>query len=276
MQIRFVKMEGLGNDFMVAEWPKDAPEPRADTVSRWADRRFGIGFDSLLLVQRRTDDGSDAAYRVLNADGGEAQQCGNGARCIAAYLTAGEPGQLQLSSLGGRVSAEVLNDGRVRLCLGEPNFEVSSLPFLPPQGSADGDSYSLDVDGSKQTFRVCSMSNPHAVISVDSVAAAEVARIGAAFGAHEAFPEGVNVGFCQRLSRTELRLRVSERGIGETMACGTGAAAAMAVGRLAAELDETVDVRLPGGILTVSWPGPGEDLWQTGAATTVYEGSIRL
>lgn len=273
MQLKFTKMEGLGNDFMIVEWPRGAPALTPAQVSAWADRRFGVGFDSLLLVDRAPAAAADAAYRVLNADGGEAEQCGNGARCIARYLSAGAPAQMMLASLGGSIAAEVLEDGNVRVNLGEPDFDPASLPF---RATGEGPDYELELDAGPARFRVCSMGNPHAVIEVDSVDTAPVGILGRQLGAHPDFPQGVNVGFAERLDSGHLRLRVHERGIGETRACGTGAAAAMAVGRQYDRLAETVEVQLPGGTLTVSWEGPGQDLWQTGAATTVYEGTINL
>jgi diaminopimelate epimerase len=274
MQLNFVKMEGLGNDFMVVEWPADARPVSTQQVVRWADRRFGVGFDSLLLVDRGQQQGGVAAsYRVLNADGSEAEQCGNGARCIARYLAEGRPADMTLASLGGVIAAQVLASGSVRVNLGEPDFRPAALPFA---ATGDGPDYHLSLPSGDISFQVCSMGNPHAVTAVNAVDLAAVANVGATLGAHPSFPKGVNVGFVQRIDSTHLRLRVHERGIGETRACGTGAAAAMAVGRRFGDLDETVEVQLPGGVLTVSWPGPGTDLWQTGPATTVYEGTIDL
>jgi diaminopimelate epimerase len=273
MQLKFAKMQGLGNDFMLVEWPDGEPPPTVERVRAWADRRSGVGFDSLLLVARRSAAEVDAAYRVVNADGGEAEQCGNGARCIASYLSRARPARVVLRSLGGDITAEVLADGSVRVNLGEPDFSAQSLPFLT---SADGPEYELDLDAGKVRFRICSMGNPHAVIDVDSVDEAPVGILGPQMNAHASFPHGVNVGFVERVDPGRLRLRVHERGVGETRACGTGAAAAMAVGRRYQGLDETVEVRLPGGALTISWAGPGEDLWQTGPATAVYEGTIDL
>lgn len=273
MELKFVKMHGLGNDFILVEWPDGVPTPSADRVRAWADRRTGIGFDSLLLVDRNRGGTADAAYRVLNADGGEAEQCGNGARCIARYLSPTGPAELRLASPGGDVAAEVLTDGHVRIDMGEPDFRPESLPFLT---EAAGPDYTLGLQAGPVRFRVCSMGNPHAVIEVDSVDTAPVGILGPQMGSHASFPKGVNVGFVERIDARHLRLRVYERGIGETRACGTGAAAAVAVGRRYGALAEQVDVSLPGGTLSVSWSGPGDDLWQTGPATVVYEGTIAL
>jgi diaminopimelate epimerase len=277
MQLKFVKMHGLGNDFMLVEWPAGRAMPAPDLVRRLGDRRRGVGFDSLLLV----DPG--ASYRVFNADGGEAEQCGNGARCIAAFLANGRPQDMELASRVGPVGAKVADAGVVSINLGEPAFEPAALPFLPASaapaaGAAAGaaDRYRLELASGPVEFAVVSMGNPHAVIAVDSVDAAPVGIIGAELAVHAAFPEGVNVGFAERVSSSKIRLRVYERGIGETLACGTGAAAAVATGRRRGELDANVTVALPGGKLIVDWPGAGADLWQTGQTTAVYEGLIEI
>jgi len=270
MPLNFVKMEGLGNDFMVVDWPVDRPAPAPAIVRRWSDRRRGVGFDSLLLVDR-SGGPAGAAYRVINADGGEAGQCGNGARCIARYLTGGEPAELMLASRGGPVEARVLADGRVSINLGEPDFRPAALPFLE---SAEADRYRRALEAGEVTFGVVSMGNPHAVIEVDSVMTAPVGILGEQLGRHPDFPEGVNVGFVEINDPGHVRLRVFERGVGETLACGTGAAAAVAIGRRRGRLAEHVDVSLPGGVLAVSWPGPGAPLWQTGQTSKVYEGLI--
>lgn len=267
MQLKFTKMHGLGNDFMIAAWPKGQPLPSEELVQQWSDRRTGVGFDSLLLVE----DGP--AYRVINADGGEAGQCGNGARCIAAWLSKGQPGEFELASAAGVIPARVEAGGIVAVNLGEPQFSPAALPFTADE---EKDSYKLELNSGPLEFGIVSMGNPHAVINVDSVDDAAVGIIGAELAAHSSFPESVNVGFVEQLSAGHLRLRVFERGVGETLACGTGAAAAVATGRRRGVLDARVDVDLPGGRLTVEWPGAGSDLWQTGQTTLVYEGLIEL
>jgi diaminopimelate epimerase len=267
MQLKFVKMQGLGNDFMVVEWPGDRPLPAPALVRRWADRRLGVGFDSLLVI------GPGPSYRVFNADGSEAEQCGNGARCIAAYLAHGEPQTLELHSAAGAVAADVRQGGIVSIDLGVPDFRPESLPFAAAEAA---DRYRLDLESGPVEFGIVSMGNPHAVIEVDSVDRAPVGIIGAELTAHPAFAESVNVGFMQRVSASEIRLRVYERGVGETLACGTGAAAAVATGRRRGQLEASVDVELPGGRLRVDWPGDGAELWQTGQTTQVYEGLIEL
>jgi diaminopimelate epimerase len=267
MQLKFVKMHGLGNDFMLVEWPDKEPPPSPDRIRAWGDRRLGVGFDSLLLV------GPEGRYRVFNADGGEAGQCGNGARCIAALRARGRAQETTLESAAGPVRARVGQNGLVSIDLGEPDFSPQALPFT---ARAEADSYRLELASGPVEFGIVSMGNPHAVISVDSVEDARVGIIGAELSVHPAFPEGVNVGFAARDSRTRLKLRVYERGVGETRACGTGAAAAVATGRRRGLLDASVTVELPGGELEVDWPGAGEDLWQTGQTTKVYEGLIEL
>ncbi len=273
MQLSFTKMQGLGNDFMVVLWPRAEADPTAERVRQWADRRLGIGFDSLLMVDAEAQNGAAASYRVFNADGGEAEQCGNGVRCIASLLAAGAAGEMQLKSAAGLVEARVLEDGRVSVNLGVPSLEPRDLPF---ETTARGPRFSLALASGAVEFGVASMGNPHAVIPVDSVDAAPVGILGEEMSRNPAFPDGVNVGFMQLLDRDHIRLRVFERGVGETRACGTGAAAAMAIGRSWGMLGETVEVSLPGGELTVEWPGPGSALWQTGPASKVYEGRIEI
>jgi diaminopimelate epimerase len=267
MQLKFVKMHGIGNDFMIVDWPTDQPPPSADTIRQWGDRRRGVGFDSLLLVQ------DDNRYRIFNSDGGEARQCGNGARCIAAYLTHGKPSEIDLTSIAGPVRTRVLDGGIVSINLGVPDFRPAALPFA---ADAPADSYRLELDSGPVEFGVVSMGNPHAVIDVNSVDSAWVGIIGSELAAHPAFADSVNVGFAERVSPTRIRLRVFERGIGETLACGTGAAAAAAIGRRRGALQAKVAVQLPGGELSVEWQGEGADLWQTGATTMVYEGLIEI
>ncbi len=273
MQLEFAKMHGLGNDFMIVRWPDGLDVPIAERVRELADRRLGVGFDQLLLVDGINADGAGASYRIFNANGGEVEQCGNGARCVASFL-AGAPGErLSLTSAGGTIETEVLDDGLVTVDFGEPDFRPASLPFETPTRQ---DRYSLALGAGEARFGAVSVGNPHAVIEVDSVDGAPVGILGAELAVHPAFPQGVNVGFMQRDDREHARLRVFERGVGETRACGTGAAAAVAVGRIRGQFAGEVTVSLPGGTLRVSWPGPGAPLRQTGPATRVYEGRIEL
>lgn len=267
MRLDFVKMHGLGNDFALVEWPTGLEAPDPELVRRLADRRRGIGFDSLLLLE------PGGRYRVFNADGGESGQCGNGARCIAAYLADGDPLDLELRSAAGPVQARVGKDGVVSINLGVPDFRPEAVPF---KAAAQAPSYRLELEAGPVEFGVVSMGNPHAVLFVDSVAAADVGRIGPALQAHPSFPASVNVGFAEIRARDRVKLRVFERGVGETLACGTGAAAAVATGRARGLLDARVAVELPGGVLEVEWRGIGAELWQTGQTTQVYEGLIEI
>jgi diaminopimelate epimerase len=273
MQLKFTKMNGLGNDFMVVEWPDGAAAPAPELVRRWADRRRGVGFDQLLLLGPQAPAGGGASYRIFNADGGEVEQCGNGVRCLAQYLAPRLGSELTLVSPAGSVAARVLAKDTVSVDLGEPDFRPDALPFA---ATRQQDRYRLQIADRTVEFGAVSMGNPHAVIPVDSVDRAAVGILGPALEKHPSFPNGVNVGFMQCESRDRVRLRVFERGVGETLACGTGAAAAVAVGRLWGELAEEVTVSLPGGELKVSWRGPGSSLWQTGPTTAVYEGLIDI
>ena len=273
MKLRFTKMNGLGNDFVVAEWPRGVPLPSPERIRAWADRRRGIGFDQLLLLEPETPPDAAASYRIYNADGGEVEQCGNGVRCLASFLAPSVGGQMTLASPAGMIAARVDAQGSVSVDLGGPRFSPESLPFA---ASEERDRYRLTLPHGAVEFGAVSMGNPHIVIDVDSVDSAPVGILGQELATHPAFPNGVNVGFMQRENRERIKLRVFERGVGETLACGTGAAAAVAVGRRWGELESTVEVELPGGALTVSWQGPGSSLWQTGPATPVYEGEIEI
>ncbi len=273
MELAFAKMHGAGNDFMVARWPDGVNLPAADTVRRWADRRSGVGFDQLLLVRPAPSPGLHAFYHVFNADGAEVQQCGNGVRCIARYLEPDGVGDtLMLGSRAGTVEARLEVGGQVSVSLGEPDFAPLALPFKARQGSR----YPLDLDAGTVEFGAVSIGNPHAVIPVEVLEAAPVGIIGPQLQSHPSFPEGVNVGFVEFRDAASIRLRVYERGAGETAACGTGAAAAAAVGRLWGELGESVRVEVTGGVLRTAWPGPGHPIWLSGPAVRVFDGRIAV
>jgi diaminopimelate epimerase len=278
MRIEFLKMQGLGNDFLVF----DAPPPSAGAIldrekfRALADRHTGVGFDQALMLEAPRDARARAFYRIFNSDGSEVEQCGNGARCIAALLYAREPAlgrELNLGSPGGSVRAVVRDGGLVSVDMGVPNFDPKALPM-----EADGESpmYSLSLDGRKLEFGAVSMGNPHLVMRSADVEAAPVAILGPVLERHPRFPNRTNVGFMQIVDRGHIRLRVFERGAGETQACGTGACAAVAVGRRWNLLDSEVAVDLKGGRASVSWPGPGKPVWLTGPATTVFTGSIEI
>ena len=273
MELQFAKMQGAGNDFMVARWPDGRDLPDAETVRQWADRRQGVGFDQLLLLRAAQQREQAASYHVFNAAGGEVQQCGNGVRCIARYLSPdGAHATLLLGSRTGTVEARLCPGGEVSVNLGEPDFAPSALPFRAAQAPR----YRLAVDTATVEFGAVSMGNPHAVVPVDSLPDAPVGILGPQLQLHPSFPEGVNVGFVEIRGVASIGLRVYERGAGETPACGTGAAAAAAVGRLWGELGEAVSVAVGGGTLRVDWRGPDHPLWLTGPAVRVFDGQLRI
>jgi diaminopimelate epimerase len=274
MRIAFTKMHGLGNDFIVFDLPEGRQLPTREQWQRLSNRHTGIGFDQALILEPPRRAGTDVYYRIINADGGEVEQCGNGVRCIASLLQqqrASNAAVLSLDSPAGLMEASVLADGRVKVNMGVPNFEPASLPFL---NKARALQYSRTVQGEELQFGAVSMGNPHAVLQVVNVESADVGRIGHALQTHADFPRSVNVGFMQVVSAGEVRLRVNERGVGETQACGTGACAAAAVGRSLGLLAPEVRVRLPGGELIVNWEGEGQPLWMTGPAETAFRGDF--
>jgi diaminopimelate epimerase len=276
MRIEFTKMHGLGNDFIIFDLPTGARWPSREQWRRLADRHTGIGFDQALVLLPPRRNGTDVFYRIVNADGGEVEQCGNGARCVAALLHrrgSTDGGTVRMDSTGGLVRARVLTDGRVSVDMGTPNFDPQSLPFDAPVQSP---SYLLTVDGEPVEFGAVSIGNPHAVLRVQAVESAAVERIGRALQNDVHFPRQVNVGFMQVVDSGQIRLRVYERGVGETLACGTGACAAVVIGRDLGLLGADVDVRVPGGSLSVHWDGPGQSVWLTGPAQQAFEGRIDL
>ena len=264
-------MHGLGNDFIVFDAaPGQVPGPEA--LRRLADRHTGIGFDQALVLEPPRRAGTVAYYRIFNADGGEVEQCGNGARCVAA-LVAGRSGlgagELVLDSPAGAVRARTRDDGLVSVAMGVPDFRPSSLPFDAP---AEAPSYALDVGGEALEIGAVSIGNPHAVLRVARVADAAVDRLGPRVENHRRFPRRTNVEFLEIVDRGHVRLRVHERGVGETRACGTGACGAVAVGRRRGWLDAQVAVDVPGGRLGVEWPDEHGPIWLTGPTATVFEG----
>jgi diaminopimelate epimerase len=275
MRIEFSKMQGLGNDFLVFDAPAAAGIDPA-RLRALADRHTGVGFDQALMLEPPRDATSRVFYRIFNADGSEVEQCGNGARCIAALLYARAPAlgrDLALQSAGGAVHARVREDGMVAVDMGEPDFDPAALPLRMPR---EAPTYRLAVDAQDVEFGAVSMGNPHAVLTVDDVRTAPVGRLGPALERHPSFPKRTNVGFMQIVDRGQIRLRVFERGVGETRACGTGACAAVAVGRAHGLLDAEVVVELTGGAAVVAWPGRGRRLWLTGPAVTVFTGSVDI
>jgi diaminopimelate epimerase len=275
MRIDFTKMHGVGNDFVVFDAPADASLLEPGLVRALADRRTGIGFDQALILEkpRRADTG--VFYRVFNADGDEVEQCGNGARCIAALLHhrgAARNGALTLDSPAGVVRARI--DGTdVAVDMGAPDFDPRSLPF---EAQPAADSYSLEVAGRTLAIGAVSMGNPHAVLTVDSVEAAPVETLGPQIERHPRFPKRVNAGFLEIVDRAQVRLRVWERGAGETRSCGTGACAAVAVARRRGLLEAEVRVSVRGGVLRLNWAGPGGHVWLTGPTEISFEGHVEV
>lgn len=276
MRLHFTKMHGLGNDFVVIDAIAQSVALDRDQVRFLADRHFGIGCDQLLLVERPSSDEVDFRYRIFNADGGEVEQCGNGARCFARFvrdkgLTTAD--RIRVETAAGRMVLQVEPDGRVTVDMGVPVFEPAAIPFDAP---TPGPAYKLEVAGRTVEFGAVSMGNPHAVIQVADVDAAQVAELGPAIEGHPRFPRRVNVGFMQIIDRSRIRLRVYERGAGETLACGSGACAAVAVGRQQGLLGDKVEADLRGGCLLIRWEGEGHPVRMTGPAESVFEGTIDL
>jgi diaminopimelate epimerase len=276
MRIDFTKMHGVGNDFVVFDAPRDASILQPERLRRLGDRRTGIGFDQALVLERARRADTKLFYRVFNCDGEEVEQCGNGARCIAALLHhrgLTENGAVTLDSPAGLVRARIGDAGQVSVDMGVPNFDPRSLPFDAPR---EADSYPLEVAGRTLQIGAVSLGNPHAVLTVESVETAPVASLGPAIERHARFPKRVNAGFLQVVARAEVRLRVYERGAGETRSCGTGACAAVAVGRRRGLLDGEVRVGVRGGELRVNWAGHGEHIWLTGPAEISFEGHVEV
>jgi diaminopimelate epimerase len=278
MRIEFTKMQGLGNDFIVFDAPAVTGgctlDP--DKLRALADRHTGVGFDQALMLETPRNPQARVLYRIFNSDGSEVEQCGNGARCIAALLYSRHPElgrDLVMESTGGIVRAQVRGAGLVSVDMGIPAFEPRALPMDVP---AELLTYKVDVDGAKLEFGAVSMGNPHVVLRVADVKTAPLERFGPTIEDHALFPNRTNVGFMQIVDRGHIRLRVHERGAGETLACGTGACGAVAVGRRWDLLDAEVHVDLPGGTAIVAWPGAGQPLWLTGPAITVFTGSIDI
>jgi len=276
MIVNFTKMHGLGNDFMVVDMISQHAHFRAEQIRKLADRNFGIGFDQLLLVEPPGKPDVDFRYRIFNADGSEVEQCGNGARCFAAFvkdkkLTNKEV--IKVETAKGDIELIVNDDGRVLVDMGEPVFVPEDIPFLADQ---ENSVYALEVEGNSLEVSAVSMGNPHAVLCVDDVKTGNVETLGPAIESHERFPERVNVGFMQVEHPHFIRLRVFERGVGETLACGTGACAAVAAGIERGLLESPVEVKLPGGNLKIEWAGRGHHLMMEGPAVKVFEGKIRI
>jgi len=274
MRLAFTKMQGLGNDFVVIDAITQRVALDPEQIRRLADRHYGVGCDQVLLVERPRQPGVDFRYRIFNADGGEVEQCGNGARCFARFVRDRgliDRDRIRVETAGGPITLQLEPDGQVTVDMGQPRFEPAEIPFLAERRAP---SYRLRLEGAEVDIGAVSMGNPHAVLRVDALERAAVAELGPAIERHSRFPERTNVGFMEVVDRGHIRLRVHERGAGETLACGSGACAAVAVGRMQGLLNACVQVTLPGGRLTVHWPGEGQSLAMTGPAEPVFEGWI--
>lgn len=275
MGLKFTKMHGLGNDFVVVDAWHQTFDPDADACRRIADRRFGVGCDQILLVEPPRLDGAKFHYRIFNADGSEVEQCGNGARCFARFVREkglSDADEIPVGTASGLIRLLHRPGGLVQVDMGHPRFEHRDIPFHAPESSVDSGQYSLEVEGRQVQVSALSMGNPHAVLQVEDVGSAPVAELGPVLERHRAFPRRVNVGFMERVDPGRIRLRVHERGSGETLACGTGACAAVVAGRMLELLDPQVTVELPGGELNIEWQGEGQPVWMIGPATSVFEG----
>lgn len=276
MLLRFTKMHGCGNDFVVLDLITQKFAPKAHHIRKLADRHFGIGCDQVLLIEAPTHPDVDFRYRIFNADGGEVEQCGNGARCFAKYVTEKRlTGKewIRVETNTGIIELNVKKNRQVEVNMGVPELEPAKIPFNAPARAL---TYALDVDGNTYDIGAVSMGNPHAVLCVDNVKSAPVTTLGAIIETHARFPNRVNVGFMQIVSRSEINLRVFERGVGETLACGTGACAAVVSACLRNFVDSPVQVNLTGGALSIEWQGEGHPVMMTGPATTVFEGQIQI
>ncbi|MGG5292053.1 diaminopimelate epimerase [Pseudomonas shirazensis] len=276
MLLRFTKMHGLGNDFMVLDLVSQHAHIQPKHAKQWGDRHTGIGFDQLLIVEAPNNPDVDFRYRIFNADGSEVEQCGNGARCFARFvldkrLTAKK--LIRVETKGGIIELDVRNDGQICVDMGPPRLDPEQIPF---QAAGQALSYALEVDGQSYSIAAVSMGNPHSVLRVDDVLTAPVHELGPKIEHHPRFPQRVNAGFIQIVDRHRANLRVWERGAGETQACGTGACAAAVAAISQGWMDSPVSIDLPGGRLSIEWAGPGQPVLMTGPAVRVYEGQVRL
>ena len=276
MRVKFTKMHGAGNDFVVLDGITQALDLSAGQVRLMADRHLGIGFDQLLMVEKPMIAGADFRYRIFNADGGEVEQCGNGARCFVRFvidqgLTSKR--EITVETRSGLITPRLEADGRITVDMGPPRFAPTAVPFLAERQAL---TYGLEVDGTSLEISALSMGNPHAVQVVDNVDTAPVGAQGPRIESHPRFPERVNAGFMQILDRGRIRLRVYERGAGETLSCGTGACAAAVAGITRGLLDERVEVETRGGVLTIAWLGDNHPVMMTGPAVRVFDGEIEI
>ena len=279
MLLRFTKMHGLGNDFMVVDLISQNTTLNPELIKELSDRRFGIGFDQLLTVRPPAKPDSDFRYTIYNADGSEAEQCGNGARCLLRFvLDEGltTKSTIRLETSNAIISCKLEEDGNITVDMGKPALRPGNVPFVADRPQTK---YALSLGPNyPDTFSISAlnMGNPHAIITVTSTDSAPVLEVGPLIESHPRFPEGVNVGFMEIVSRKKIKLRVFERGVGETKACGSGACAAVVAGRIQGVLDDTVEVQLTGGDLSVTWGGNDDTIKMTGPACKVYEGQLQI
>ena len=274
--LRFTKMHGLGNDFIVINNMQADVFLEPERIRRLADRHTGIGFDQLLLVEPAQHPDAEFDYRIFNADGAEVEHCGNGARCFARYVVdqgLSSHTTICVNTNNGLITLKLNAVGDVTVLMGVPEFEPSQVPFLAPQVEPF---YELQVADTNLQVGVAAISNPHVLLAVEDVDTAAVQRLGQLIERHPRFPNRVNVGFMQRIDSRHIRLRVFERGVGETRACGTGACAAVAIGHIQGKLDKTVTVSLPGGDLQINWPNINATIEMTGSCSTVFEGQTKM
>ena len=280
MHLDFTKMHGLGNDFVVINGIKQSVSLTTEQIKYIANRRFGVGCDQLLLVEKSDRDDADFRYRIFNADGSEVEQCGNGARCFAIFVRdegLSDKTKIPVITKTGRIVLTIEKNNQVTVDMGIPRLEPADIPFVVTEvADSQKQTYKLNVNANKLTISAVSMGNPHAVLVVDDIDTAPVETLGKAIQQDSHFPNSVNVGFMQVISRNQIKLRVYERGVGETQACGTGACAAVVVGRIQGILDEDVNVQLLGGNLSISWAGEKNPVMMTGATATVFKGTISL
>jgi len=275
MNLKFTKMHGLGNDFMVINTMQQSIDLTSDRIRQLADRHFGVGFDQLLLLEAPDSDEVDFIYRIFNSDGGEVEQCGNGARCFARYVYDNKLSNnptLRVKTQNGNITLQREDNGWIRVDMGIPRFGAKEIGYA---GEVKTKNY-LNINGIDIEFGLVSVGNPHAVIQVPDVDTAAVASIGPVMESHPMFKNRINVGFMQVINENRIKLRVYERGVGETQACGTGACAAAIIGCQWELLNNPVDVMLAGGNLKIQWPGEGKSVLMSGPAVSVFEGSISL
>ena len=275
MNIRFTKMHGLGNDFMVIDGINQKINLSSEQIALLSQRNTGIGFDQYLLIERSQKDGVDFNYRIFNADGQEVGQCGNGARCLALFVThygLTTKKKLTVATKTTQMNLQINEDKSVTVDMGIPNLNPAYIPFISDSQSSE---YSLDLDEVRTVLiHAISVGNPHAVLVVPDVLTATVDSLGPLISLHPRFPEQTNTGFMQIIDKQHIKLRVFERGCGETQACGSGAVAAAAIGRLYHQLAQKITVSLPGGDLVIDWPEVNGPIYLTGPATFVYEGML--